>query len=62
MKGVVDTDTHIAEPVAMWQLIDEKMAPRRRAKIFPSLSRKRYCPTTRAGCTGWMLERRFISR
>ena len=29
MQGVVDADTHIAEPEAMWQLIDEKMAPRR---------------------------------
>ena len=29
MKGVVDADTHIAEPEAMWRLIDEKMAPRR---------------------------------
>ncbi|MBM4299745.1 MAG: hypothetical protein FJ143_18540, partial [Deltaproteobacteria bacterium] len=29
MKGVVDADTHIAEPEAMWKLIDEKMAPRR---------------------------------
>ena len=29
MHGVVDADTHIAEPEAMWQLIDEKMAPRR---------------------------------
>ena len=29
MQGVVDADTHIAEPEAMWKLIDEKMAPRR---------------------------------
>lgn len=29
MQGVVDADTHIAEPEAMWQLIDQKMAPRR---------------------------------
>ena len=29
MNGVVDADTHIAEPEAMWKLIDEKMAPRR---------------------------------
>jgi predicted TIM-barrel fold metal-dependent hydrolase len=29
MKGVVDADTHISEPEAMWKLIDEKMAPRR---------------------------------
>ena len=29
MKGVVDADTHIAEPEAMWKLIDAKMAPRR---------------------------------
>ena len=29
MKGVVDADTHIAEPEAMWKLIDERMAPRR---------------------------------
>ena len=29
MKGVVDADTHIAEPEAMWKLLDEKMAPRR---------------------------------
>ena len=29
MQGVVDADTHIAEPAAMWKLIDEKMAPRR---------------------------------
>src|SRR5688572_9463084 len=29
MKGVVDADTHIAEPEAMWKLIDENMAPRR---------------------------------
>lgn len=29
MQGVVDADTHIAEPEAMWRLFDEKMAPRR---------------------------------
>ena len=29
MQGVVDADTHIAEPEAMWKLIDDKMAPRR---------------------------------
>jgi predicted TIM-barrel fold metal-dependent hydrolase len=29
MEGVVDVDTHIAEPEAMWTLIDEKMMPRR---------------------------------
>jgi hypothetical protein len=29
MQGVVDADTHISEPEAMWQLFDEKMAPRR---------------------------------
>jgi hypothetical protein len=62
MKGVVDADTHIAEPEAMWKLIDEKMAPRRSGKIFRSRLRKRICVTTRAGCTSWMLERRIISR
>ena len=29
MQGVVDADTHIAEPEAMWKLIDDRMAPRR---------------------------------
>ena len=29
MNGVVDADTHISEPEAMWKLIDDKMAPRR---------------------------------
>ena len=62
MKGVVNADTHIAEPAAMSKLIDEKMAPRQSGKIFLSRSRKRSCPTTRDGCTGWMLERKIISR
>ena len=29
MPGVIDADTHIAESEAMWQMIDEKMYPRR---------------------------------
>ena len=29
MQGVIDADTHIAESEAMWQMIDEKMYPRR---------------------------------
>lgn len=29
MPGVVDADTHIAEPEAMWKLMDEAMYPRR---------------------------------
>jgi predicted TIM-barrel fold metal-dependent hydrolase len=33
MRGVVDADTHISEPEAMWKLIDEKMAPRRPALV-----------------------------
>ena len=29
MLGVVDADTHIAEPQRMWEFIDEEMYPRR---------------------------------
>jgi len=29
MPGVIDADTHIAEPEAMWKLMDEAMYPRR---------------------------------
>ena len=29
MAGVIDADTHIAEPEAMWKFFDEDMYPRR---------------------------------
>ena len=29
MQPVIDADTHIAESEAMWQMIDERMHPRR---------------------------------
>ena len=29
MQPIIDADTHIAESEAMWQMIDEKMYPRR---------------------------------